>query len=131
MDVLTNRYTNFKAFCNQILPDNEFVKMLQSTPLELFLHTIKTHNTDNKTVSEICDLIFEKAQIDKATLKQEDIDKFTRMAILINTKIHKALYDDNSITDEYPYTRGLFTDGWNSLAHFALGLQICELQTVR
>lgn len=43
------------------------------------------------------------------------------MAILINTKVHKALYDDNSITDEFPYTRKLFSDGWNSLAHFMLG----------
>lgn len=78
MEILNSRYNNFKAFCNQILPDNEFVKMLQSTPLEMFLHTIKTHNTDNKTVSEICDLIFEKAQIDKTTLKQGDLDKFHR-----------------------------------------------------
>jgi len=43
------------------------------------------------------------------------------MAVLINTKIHKALYDDNSITDEFPYTRPLFSDGWNSFAHFMLG----------
>src|SRR5689334_15176852 len=43
------------------------------------------------------------------------------MAILINTKVHKALYDSNAITDEYPYTRPLFSDGWNSFIHFALG----------
>lgn len=43
------------------------------------------------------------------------------MAVLINTKIHKALYDSNAVTDEFPYTRSLFSDGWNSFIHFALG----------
>lgn len=84
MDVLNNRYANFKTFCNQILPDNEFVKMLQSTPLELFMQTIKQKNNDNKNVTEICDMIFEKAQIDKTAFKQEDLNKFTRYVEYFN-----------------------------------------------
>ena len=52
--------------------------MLQSTPLELFMQTIKQKNDDNKTTPEVCDLIFEKAQIDKTAFKPEDLNKFHR-----------------------------------------------------
>ncbi len=43
------------------------------------------------------------------------------MSVLINTKIDKKLYESMAITDSYPYTRPLFSDGLNSLIHFALG----------
>ena len=87
MDVLANRYSNFKSFCNQILPDNEFVKVLQSTPLDLFLQTIKSKHDEKKTVDQICELIFEKAKIDKTSLKELDVQKFTRYV----TYFHEVL----------------------------------------
>jgi len=78
MEVLESRYSNFKAFCDQILPENDFVKLLQKTPLDVFLQTIKSNNEANKTADEICDIIFEKATIDKNTLNAADLAKFTR-----------------------------------------------------
>jgi len=78
MDVLESRYVNFKAFCHQLLPENDFVKLLQTTPLELFLQTIKSKNDAHKTVDEIVDIIFEKANIDGAKLDTTDINKFNR-----------------------------------------------------
>lgn len=78
MDRVSMRYDNFKEFCHQILPDNEFVQMLQTTPLPLFIHTIKHHHQDNKSVDEICNIIFDKANIDTTKLKEMDLKKFNR-----------------------------------------------------
>lgn len=78
MDVLNNRYANFKAFCTSILPDNEFVKMLQLTPLEMFMDKIKANHQANKTVDEIVALTFDMAKIDTTKLNEADIQKFHR-----------------------------------------------------
>lgn len=78
MDTVSMRYDGFKAFCHQILPDNEFVQMLQTTPLPLFIQTIKIHHEDHKSVDEICNAIFEKANVDTTKLKEVDLKKFNR-----------------------------------------------------
>lgn len=42
--------------------------------------------------------------------------------MLLNSKIDKYSYtEDISSVDSYPYTRPLFSDGWNSFIHFMLG----------
>lgn len=52
------------------------------------------------------------------------------MSILVNTKTHKALYQSTAITDEFPYTRKLFSDGWNSIIHFTLGYVTTAYQPI-
>ena len=43
------------------------------------------------------------------------------MSVLVNTEISRSLYESTAMTDQFPYSRPLFSDGWNSLAHFLLG----------
>ena len=78
MESVRDRYKNFKAFCLQIAPDNDFVSMLQITTLDLFLFTIKSKISEYKSMEQTVDLIFEKAKIDRSTLNSFNLDKFTR-----------------------------------------------------
>ncbi len=87
MEVLESKYSNFKAFCKQMQPENEFVKLLQATPLDLFLQTIKAKSDENKTTEDICAMIFEKANIDKTKLNEADLNKFTRYVTYFNEVI--------------------------------------------
>ena len=43
--------------------------------------------------------------------------------MLLSSKVDPAVYkEDLTQTDYFPYTRPLFSDGFNSLAHFLLGV---------
>ena len=78
MDSLENRFNNFKQFCNKIKPQHEFVMMLQTTPLPLFLQTIKQKHDQNQNVDKIFEMILEKCEIDVKDVAQEDMSKFKR-----------------------------------------------------
>ena len=43
------------------------------------------------------------------------------MSILIDTKIDTFMLNNNAVTDEYPYTKPIFTNSWRSLLNFMLG----------
>lgn len=84
MDTLSIRYDNFKKFCRDTIPDNNFIDILQSTPIDIFIHTLRIHHQSNRTVDEICDIIFEKADIDITKFKEEDIKRFNRYVSYFN-----------------------------------------------
>lgn len=78
MDVVNLKYENFKSFCKSILPENEYIKLLQATPLNLFLHTMKEKHDATKTNDQIADQVLEMAKIQKEDIKEEDLVKFKR-----------------------------------------------------
>ena len=78
MDILEQRYLNFQQFSKTVQPDNDFVRLLQTTPLNVFLQTLKSKSTKNKSVTEIRDLILEKAGIDPSKVEKPVLDKFYR-----------------------------------------------------
>lgn len=78
MEIVSERYKNFQNFCHSMHPDHEFTKLLQQTPLNMFLQTMKQKNDESKTVDEIVSLILEKAEIDLKKLKKDEVDKFHR-----------------------------------------------------
>jgi len=78
MEVVNEKYQNFKNFCQQALPNNEFVLLLQNTPLEVFLHTLKIKRGQLQNESEIIDAILSKAGIEKSQFSPEQHQKFAR-----------------------------------------------------
>ena len=78
MDLLQSKYENFQRFCNEILPKNDFIQVLQTTPLPLFLQTIKSKHDANKTLDEIIAIICEKAEINPDQFEKPVMDKFKR-----------------------------------------------------
>lgn len=87
MDGVEEKFHNFKVFCNSLLPDNEFVKMLQSVDLNIFLNTIKIKNGQFKSEDEIIEAILTQAQIDKKAFKDSDFQKFKRYVEYFNKVI--------------------------------------------
>ena len=78
MDVLQSKYENFQRFCNEIHPKNNFIQVLQTTPLSLFLQTVKSKHDSNQTVDQIVGLICEKAEINPDQFDKPVMDKFKR-----------------------------------------------------
>lgn len=63
---------------NQFAFQHEFVVMLQTLPLPLFLQTIKQKHDQNQTVDTIFEMILQKCEIDVKDVDQADLDKFKR-----------------------------------------------------
>ena len=78
METLILRYSNFQKFCFNIDPDNEFVKLIQTTSHELFLSTIRLKATQMKSEAKIIEEIFETSKIDKTKMSPQEMDKLKR-----------------------------------------------------
>ena len=78
MDIIETKYKNFQQFCQTMKPDNEFVKILQTTPLPLFLQTIKSKTDQNLNSDDVCNLVLEKAQIQQSDVQKDIMEKFKR-----------------------------------------------------
>jgi len=78
MEAVALKYDNFKKFCLESLPDNDFVLMLQNTSMDLFLKTIKIKLAEFKSQEEIIQALSETAKINKNDFTQEQNLKFER-----------------------------------------------------
>lgn len=88
MEEVNKKYNNLKTLCNKIDDKNEWIISLQSTHLEIFLHTIRTKldepNANNESIYKD---IIEVSKIDENTVKEEDkilikryIEYFTKIS---------------------------------------------------
>ena len=78
MQDLSKRYSTFQNFCLDVLPNNEFIKLLQITPLRSFLDTIKSKKGSYDTTDTILQAVLDKAEVQLTDLKDVDIHKFKR-----------------------------------------------------
>lgn len=78
MEVVQTKYKNFQGFCLELLPNNEFVALLQKASLELFLKTIRIKRGQMKTETEIMDAIMAEGNINRAEFTAEQLNKFAR-----------------------------------------------------
>ncbi len=78
MQIVNLKYENFQKFCLEVLPENEFVKVLQSTPMELFLKTMKVKQGQMKNEDEIMTAIFAEAHLNQNDFSEPQLAKFRR-----------------------------------------------------
>ena len=80
-----------QKFCQNIDPDNEFVKLIQTTNHELFLSTIRLKATQMKSEEKIIEEIFETSKIDKTKMSLKrwislrDIYNISQKLLLYNS----------------------------------------------
>lgn len=78
MQAVKQKYENFQRFCFELLPENEFVKLLQSTPMELFFNTMRMKQGQMKNEDEIMTAIFAEAHINGGDFTEPQLGKFKR-----------------------------------------------------
>lgn len=88
MEEVNKKYNNLKNLCNRIDEKNEWIISLQTTSLQLFLHTIRSKLAEpNATNDTIYSDIINVSKIDENTVKSEDktlikryIEYFTKIS---------------------------------------------------
>ena len=80
MDLVENRFNNFKAFLVEIAPDVQEVGLFSSlVPLDMFLDTLHLRAvTNGESVNELVDRICTKVNLTRDSFSPEIIAKFTR-----------------------------------------------------
>lgn len=78
MEIVETKFNSFKQFCLDILPNNEFVALLQGTSLDLFLTTMKIKRGQMRTEDEIICAIMSKAKLKEEDFTQDQLKRFRR-----------------------------------------------------
>ena len=80
MDLVEQKFNNFKQFLLQIAPEVQEIKLFAAlVPLDMFLDTAYMRVvTEGATVDELIDRICAKVNVSKESFSSEVIAKFTR-----------------------------------------------------
>jgi hypothetical protein len=79
MEVVSNRYDNFKRFIKSIVKkDNEFINKFMNTQLDFFLDAIKSKLSNGYTKEQCIDEIFLASETKKEDYSEEDFKKACR-----------------------------------------------------
>jgi hypothetical protein len=79
MEVVSNRYDNFKRFIKSIVKkDNVFINQFMNTPLDLFLDTIKKKLYSGYTKEQCIEEILLASETKKEDYSEDDFKKACR-----------------------------------------------------
>ena len=80
MDIIEQKFNNFKAFLVQIAPDVSEVGLFSAlVPLDMFLDTLYLRAvTNSETVDQLVERISTKVNVSRDSFTPEVIAKFTR-----------------------------------------------------